>query len=182
MIRRRVHLFPLLWLTVVWVLLWGNVSWANVLGGLALGFVILMVFPLPRLVVGVTVRPWPLLLLIGHFVYDLVRASVHVAWLTVRPGPPVRGVVFDVELRGRDELLQTVTAEMVALVPGTVVIDLDPTAGVLTIHALGVHDVDGARRVQREVLAQERRVLRALATDPSCGRGATASTDSGASA
>ncbi|MDF8266537.1 Na+/H+ antiporter subunit E [Luteipulveratus flavus] len=165
MIRRRVQPFPLLWLTLVWVLLWGNVSWANVLGGLALGFVILMVFPLPRLSVGMTFRPVWFAVLLGHFVVDLVRASVTVAWLAVRPGRPANGVVFDVRLRGRDELLQSVTAEMVALVPGTVVIDLEPASGAMTIHALDVHDLDGARRIHRQILGQEDRVLRALATD-----------------
>ncbi len=164
--KRRIQPFPLLWLTVVWILLWGNVSWANILAGLALATMVLAVFPLPRLVVGLKVRPWWLLVLVGRFLLDLTVASVQVAWLAVRPGHMAHGAVFDVLLRGRDELFQTVTAEMVALVPGTVVIDLAHDTGMLTIHALDVHSREEAEAVRRRVLAQEGRVLHALAADP----------------
>ena len=37
----------LCWLTVVWVLLWGRVSGANVLGGLAVALLITVLLPLP---------------------------------------------------------------------------------------------------------------------------------------
>lgn len=158
----RVQWFPLLWLTTVWVLLWGTVTVANVLSGLLLAALVLLVFPLPRLAVGVRVRPLPLAVLIGRFLADMVTASAQVAWLTVRPGRTVRGVVVDLHLRGRNELFQTVTAEMVALVPGTVVIDLDAPTGTLTLHLLDVRNRREAEQVRRRVLAQEARVLRAL--------------------
>ena len=43
-LRRAV---PVVWLMLVWVLLWGTFSWANVLGGLAIGLLVLLLFPLP---------------------------------------------------------------------------------------------------------------------------------------
>lgn len=166
MIRRRIQPVPLITLTVVWVMLWGNLSVANVLAGLLLGSLVLLAFPLPRLVTGVRVRFVPLVKLLVTFNVDLVKASVQVAWQVFRDGSRARGVVFSVQLRGRDVLLMTLTAEMVALVPGTVVIDLDPDDGVLTVHALDVTDEEGVEKARQAILSQEDRVLRALAADP----------------
>lgn len=161
-VRRRIQWLPALWLTTVWVLLWGNISVANVLSGLVLSLAILIAFPLPSLVVGVRVRPVALLVLLARFFSDMVTASAQVAWLCVRPGPTVRGVVVDLHLRSGNELFQTITAEMVALVPGSVVIDLDSVSGRLTLHLLNVRTRKEAERMRRRVLAQEARVLRAL--------------------
>ena len=42
------HQLPLLiWLVVVWILLWGTWSWANLLSGLAIALVVMIVLPLP---------------------------------------------------------------------------------------------------------------------------------------
>ncbi|WP_018158218.1 Na+/H+ antiporter subunit E [Demetria terragena] len=169
MIRDRLQPVPLVLLTVVWILLWGNISWANALGGMALSTLVLLIFPLPRLVTGIRVRAWPLVVLISVFHRDLFVASAQVALAAFFHGPGTHGRLVSVRLRSPDEQLQTITAEMVALVPGTVVIDLNSASRMLLVHALGVEDEPGAEVVRRSILAQEDRVLRALAVDPSCG-------------
>jgi multicomponent Na+:H+ antiporter subunit E len=164
--RQRIQWAPTLWLTVVWVLLWGDLSLGTVLAGVLVAVLILAVFPLPPLAVGVTIRPVALAILVLRFLGDMVVASVHVAWLTVRPGPPVRGLVVDLHLRSHNELFQTITSEMVALVPGTLVIDMVSDTGVLTLHVLNISTRAEAERIRRRVLAQEARVVRALDPDP----------------
>lgn len=164
--RSRIQWGPALWMTLVWVLLWGELTIGNILGGVLVALVILMVFPLPRLTVDFTVRPWATTVLAARFFSDMVIASVHVAWLALRPGRTVRGVVVDLHLHGRNELFQTITAEMVALVPGTLVIDLHSPTGALTLHVLNINSRAEAERVRRQVLAQEARVLRAFDRDP----------------
>jgi len=167
MIRlQRVQWVPALWLTVVWVLLWGNLTAANVLAGLVLSVIVLVVFPLPSLVVRVTVRPVALTVLLVRFLADLALASMQVAWLALRPGPGVPGIVVDMHLRSRNELFQTITAEMVALVPGSIVIDLEPGTGTLTLHLFNVSTRREAEQHRHRILAQEARVLRALDPDP----------------
>lgn len=163
---RRIQPVPLVWLTVIWVALQGSITWGNVLAGVALGGLVLLVFPLPRLITGVRLRPWAFLVLMVRFQVDLIFSSCRVAWQAVRPGPVVDGVVMDVWLRGRATLFQTIVAEMTALVPGTVVIDLVSETGQLTLHALDVHTPDEIAQIRRDVLALERRVMRALAADP----------------
>lgn len=162
----RVSPAAVAWLTAVWVLLWGSLNVLNVLGGVLVALVVLVLFPLPRVDLRLRLRPWAFVVLIVRFLVDLVRASVEVAWLAVRPGPVTRGVVMDLELAGDDAFLQTLTAEMVSLVPGSVVIDLEPSTRLLTLHALGVRTRAQAEQVRHKVRAQEARVLRALHPDP----------------
>ncbi len=163
---RRIQWRPTLWLSVVWVLLWGDVSVANILSGLALAMLVLVVFPLPRLSMGMTLRPGAFTVLVLRFFVDLVRASVEVAFVAFRPGSPPRGIVVDMHLRSGNELFQIITAEMTALVPGSVVIDLDPEDKRLTLHVFNASTRREAEATRRRVLGQEARVLRALDPDP----------------
>lgn len=164
--RRRFSWWSVVWLSVVWLLLWGAVDPVLVVGGFLVSVLVLAAFPLPRVPIALRVRPWPVVVLVVRFLYDLAVSSAEVAWLAVRPGPVVRGVVLEIELAGDDELLQTITAEMVALVPGTVVIELQTMDRVLTLHALNVTTPQQAHEVRRRVLGQEARVLRAFHPDP----------------
>lgn len=164
--RWRISPWAVAWLTLVWVMLWGDLNLLNVVGGFLVANLVLVAFPLPHVTVRLRPRPWPLLVLVTRFILDLVKASVEVAWLTVRPGRTAGGVVMDMELMGDDELLQVLTAEMVSLVPGSVVIELDPATRVLTIHALDVRTRAEAEEVRRRVRDQEARVLRALHPSP----------------
>ncbi|MGO0575861.1 Na+/H+ antiporter subunit E [Ornithinimicrobium panacihumi] len=164
--RRGFSWWSVLWLTLVWLLLWGAVDPVLLVGGFLVSVLVLVAFPLPRVPIKLRVRPWQVIVLVSRFLYDLVVASAEVAWLAVRPGPVARGVVLELELAGDDELLQTITAEMVALVPGTVVIDLDSMQRILTLHALNVGTPKQAQGVRHRVLGQEARVLRAFHPDP----------------
>lgn len=164
--RWRMSPWSILWLTVVWVMLWGEVTPTTVVGGAVVAGMVLVLFPVPHVLVRLRPRLWGLIVLISRFSYDLVTASFQVSWLALRPGPPPGGVVMDMELVGDDELLQVLTGEMVTLVPGSVVIELDPATRVLTIHALDVRTRQEAEAVRRRIRAQEARVLRALHPDP----------------
>jgi multicomponent Na+:H+ antiporter subunit E len=167
---RRPQPFAVLWLTAVWVLLWGNLSAANVLGGLVLSLFVLTAFPLPRIIVGVRVHPWWLVVLGTRFLWDVVRASVELSWLAVRPQAPPRSSVVTVPMRSRNELFLTIVGEMASLVPGSLVIDLDGEQGLLSMHVLGVDSPESADAFRVSMWALERRVLRALAAEPDGGR------------
>ena len=47
-VKNRMRPASVAWLTFMWVLLMGEVSWGNVAAGLALGVVIVLALPLPR--------------------------------------------------------------------------------------------------------------------------------------
>ncbi len=155
----------LIWLVLVWNLLWGTWSWANLLSGIAVAFVVTTLLPLPPVVGGVRVRPVGLLRFIGFFVVDLIRSAAQVAWLTCRPGGISRSAILRVQLRTDSDLLLTMIAESVTLVPGSIVIDLDREERALILHVLHVKDESDVERRRASVLAEEERVVRAFGSD-----------------
>ena len=164
-------------LTLLWLLMWGEVTAILVVGGLLVSLVVLVVFPFPKADWGGSFRPWSFVVLVSRFAFDLVVASFQVAWLAVRPRPLGRSAVIQVQLHTRSDLLLVLTGELVSLVPGSLLIELDADHGVMTLHVLdGEQDL---ARVEAQVLAQERRVIAALGSraerDAYCtGSGASA--------
>jgi multicomponent Na+:H+ antiporter subunit E len=135
------HQVPLMaWLVVVWMLLWGTWSWANLISGLLAALTVLTLLPLPHVVGGVRVRPLPLLTFLGHFVLDLFASGAEVAWQALRPGGVRRTAIVQVQLRADSDLLLTMVAEATSLVPGSLVLDLDREHRVMALHLLPVRD------------------------------------------
>ncbi len=150
-------------LTVVWLLLWGAITPTLVVGGLLTSVLVLLLFPFPKAPWRWTVRPWPTLVLVARFVVDLVRASVQVGWLAIRPATPPPSAVVAVPLLTRSELMMTATAELVSLVPGSLLVEIDPEDGVLVLHVLDARSPESIERAIAAVHAQERRVVAAWA-------------------
>lgn len=149
---------------LLWVWLWGDLSWANVLSGAALGALVALAFPLPTLRTAAAVRPVRVLRLFGRFATDLVLASFQVAWSAVRPGPTPRGGLVTVRLRSTSDLFVATTAGLSSLVPGTLVIDLDGAGRTLSVHVLDLAGAGGPEAVRDATLALEERLLLAFAS------------------
>lgn len=149
-------------LTVVWSMLWGAVTPLNLVGGLLVSALVVAIFPFPPVNLTATVRPLRLLLLIGRFLYDLVVASFHVAWITIRPSPPPKSAVIEVHLVSRSDLLQVLTGELVSLVPGSLLIELDSDNGRMWLHVLDGSTPERVEAARRKARAQEHRVIAAL--------------------
>ncbi|MDH6460481.1 multicomponent Na+:H+ antiporter subunit E [Micromonospora sp. A200] len=163
--RRRDQAIALGWLIAVWNLLWGEISWGNLLGGALVGVAVLLFFPLPPVSFGGRLRPRALLVLLTTFVAELVDASVHVAAIAVRPGYRPRGAIIGVRLRVRTDLNLALTAELLSLVPGTLILEIDRDAGVLYVHVLDVRRPEDLSDSRDRVLAVEARVVRAIGSD-----------------
>jgi multicomponent Na+:H+ antiporter subunit E len=151
-------------IAVVWVLLWDRVSLGNDVNGLLVGLLVTYAFPLPSIVFTGRVRPLRVLWLVARFVGDLVAASWQVVRLALGPGRP-RNAVVGVQLRSRSDFYLTVTAELVALVPGSVVVDARRSSSVLYLHLLDVGREGAIDAARRHVLAVEARVVRAIGSD-----------------
>ncbi len=160
--RLRAQLPLLAWLVLAWILLWGTWSWANLLSGLLVATLVTTALPLPPIVGGTRVRVLPLLGFLGHFLADLVTSAAQVSWLALRPGSSRRGAIVRVQLRTDSDLLLTLIAEALTLVPGSIVIDLDREHFVLTMHLVSVRDLDDLARQKADVLVVEERLVRAL--------------------
>ena len=157
------HQVPLAaWLVLVWILLWGTWSWANLISGVLVAVAVLTLLPLPHVVGGTRVRPVPLLVFLGHFVLDLFSSGAEVAWQAVRPGGVRRTAIVRVQLRADSDLLLTMVAQATSLVPGSLVLDLDREQRLMTLHLLPVRDREDVERKKAHVLVVERRLVRAF--------------------
>ena len=161
-VRLRHQLPLLVWLVLVWNLLWGTLSWANLLSGLAIGLAVMLLLPLPPVVGGVRLRPLPVLAFVGHFLVDLVLSGAQVAGRALGPAGVRSGAIVQVQLRADSDLLLTMVAEAVSLVPGSLVLDLDRERRRIAIHLLHVDDLDDVERQKLGVLGIEERIVRAF--------------------
>ncbi|MET7749555.1 Na+/H+ antiporter subunit E [Micromonospora sp. NPDC005367] len=150
------------WLVLIWNLLWGEFTWGNLLAGLLVAAAVLVFYPLPPVTFGGRLRPRALLVLTGRFVAELVVASVRVARIAVLPGFRPRSAIIAVPLRVRSDLNLALTAELVSLVPGTLILEVDRESAVLYLHVLDVRrpqDLADNRARVREI---ERRIVRTI--------------------
>ncbi|HEY3436136.1 MAG TPA: Na+/H+ antiporter subunit E [Actinotalea sp.] len=161
----RAHVASVLWLTAVWVLLWGDLTVANVLAGAAVAVVATVVMPMPVIEFRGRIHPRPLLYLAYRFVTDLVVACAQVAALALDPRREPQGAVIAVQLRSHSDLYLTLTASLCSLVPGSIVVEAHRRTGRLYVHVLDVETARGVEAARQSVLDTEARVMRAIASD-----------------
>lgn len=150
-------------LTVVWLLLWHDLTPWLVVGGVLTAVLVTAAFPFPKAPWVATFRPWPALVLLAVFTVDVVRASAEVTWIAIRPAPVPASAVVRVDLRTDSELLMAVTGELVSLVPGSLLIELAPDTSSLYLHVLDGSTPERIERAIARVRSQEERVVRAFA-------------------
>ena len=147
------------WLTVVWILLWGDVSAANVVTGLALATVITVLLPLPPVPIEGRLHPVSLLRLIVKVAYYLVLSSVQVAWLAIKPGPPPSSAVLRAHLALKSDLVLALAVNVINLIPGSIVLEIDQTSRMIYVHVIDVGSERSVRQFHRQVAEVERLMI-----------------------
>ncbi|MFD3743945.1 Na+/H+ antiporter subunit E [Nocardia sp. NPDC058633] len=132
------RLCVLIWLTAVWVALWGGLSFANALAGVVVALIVTLALPLPSVPVAGRFHPLSFLALIAVGTYYTLESSLQVAWFAIRPsGPPVSGVLR-VHLSIQSDLVLVICADLLNLIPGTMVLEIDRARCVVYVHVLDV--------------------------------------------
>jgi multicomponent Na+:H+ antiporter subunit E len=152
------------WLTLVWVLMWGTFSAASIVGGVLVAVLVTALFRLPPAPDRLPARPVRLTGLILFLVYDLVVSGAEVSWQVLRHGPGARGAIMAVPLISSSDLVVTAMANALSLSPGTMALQIDHDNDVWYVYALGPRDRAGVEKARRRVLDMQRRVLAALGT------------------
>lgn len=163
---RPSRLPQLVWLTVVWVLLWGSVSVATVLGGLLVAVLVTVAFPMPAMPGHLSVRPLRLARLVAYRMADLLASSSKVSWQALRHGPRATAGIVEVPLLTDSERIIVVVANAVSLAPGEFVLQIDCERDVCYVYGLGIRNAADAERVRAQVLELQRRVVAAVPTSP----------------
>jgi multicomponent Na+:H+ antiporter subunit E len=158
------RLVPTLFLLVVWLALWGEVSVVNVASGVLVVAVLASLFrPEPR---RHTLHTFALVRLLAVFVWRLLSSSATVVLAVLAPSPArLRSGVVGVGLSHPSTLVATIVADAISLTPGTLTLETrysdDETMAsvppVLYIHVLGLSDPaairDDVRRLERLVMS-----------------------------
>ncbi len=144
------------WLVLVWILLWGNISAANILSGVLVALVIILLLPLPAVPVEGRVHPLSLLRLIITVGFYLVLSSVQVAFLAVKPGPPPLTAVLRAHLAVKSDLVLALAVNIFNLIPGSIVLEIDQTRRMLYMHVIDVGNEAAVARFFRQVTEVER--------------------------
>ncbi|MDI9916181.1 Na+/H+ antiporter subunit E [Rhodococcus sp. IEGM 1379] len=155
----------LVWLTFVWVLLWGNVSYGNIFGGLVVGIVIMVLLPLPRVPVEGRVHILSILRLTWVIVYYAVLSSIQVAWLAIRPSPPPVTGVLRYQLGIKSDLVLTLCIDVLNLIPGTMVLEIDQNRRIVYVHVLDVGSQKSVSAFYRSVEDLERLFIASFERD-----------------
>jgi multicomponent Na+:H+ antiporter subunit E len=147
-------------LVAIWVLLWGYLTIANVVTGIVVVAALLAVFPSghPR---GPTyvIRPVALTRFVLYFVRNLVAANVVLAREVLSRRDRIRTGIIAVPLYGASDGLLTFVANVTALTPGTLAIEVTNEPPTFYVHVLHLHDVEDVRR---SILQLERLIVRAF--------------------
>ncbi|MGK8511523.1 Na+/H+ antiporter subunit E [Nocardia asiatica] len=152
----------LIWLTVVWLALWGDLSLANVLGGLLVGALIMVALPLPRVPVTGRLNPLPLVELLVVSAYYALESSLQVAWFAIRPAAtPVSGVLR-VYSATRSDLVLVLWTDLLNLIPGTMVLEIDRGRYVVYVHVLDVGSDAAVAAFYRTTRRLERLLIEAF--------------------
>lgn len=152
----------LLWLTAVWVALWGQVSVANVLAGLAVGVVIMVALPLPRIPLRGQLRLLPLMKLAAVSVYYGLESSFQLAWFALRPGPPPPSGVLEVQFAFRSDLVMVLCVNLINLIPGTMVLEIDREQCKAYVHVIDVSSAEAVDKFYRTIRVLERLLIDGL--------------------
>lgn len=156
------HALVACWFVAVWVLLWGDISAANIVGGLIAGAAVTAATSLAPTGGQMRIRPVPALAYSARFVADLVTASAQVAAQIFWPVSRLRPGIIEVPMHTTDPLVLTFVANTITLTPGTMTLEVDTHAGRLWVHALHLDPDTGVADVKRSAHLYESHAARTL--------------------
>ena len=148
-------------LATISVMLWG-LSPLTVVSGVVLGWLILVVFPLPPIYWEGRLRPIGFLKLVWHLLADLVVSSVRMVALAFAKKVELNAGIVRVDLDCDNDLYQVQVAEIISLVPGTVVVEVVKNPRRLYLHAIDMIGPNPTARIQKMCHDIESRVIHAF--------------------
>ena len=150
-IKHRFRPWFMVWIVVMWCMLMGEVTVANLVGGLLVSLFIVFALPLPAMpVAGISVSWGKLIVFMAQWFVELMEASIMVGWLAVRPQPVPKTAIVKLPMRVENEFVLSLAVSLYNLQPGGTVFDIDIANRMLTIHLL---NADSEEDLEREIAA-----------------------------
>lgn len=148
-------------ISMLWALLTGKVSVANLTIGFVLGyFALTLLYPREEKKNSYFRKTMQVVRFGLFFTKELVVSSWRVAKDVVKPLPHMRPGIIGIPLDAETDMEITLLANVISLTPGTLSLDVSPDRKTLYIHAMYVISPDDLRREIKDGL--ERRLLELL--------------------
>ena len=147
-------------LMLIWVVLTGAFTGANLVIGFVLGYLILGLALRDRPEFAKYIGKVPRFIgFIGYFVWELLLSNLKVAYDVLTPTHHMCPGVIAMPLEARTDGEITIVANLISLTPGTLSLDVSTDRKVLYIHVMYLVDRD---EVIRGIKSFEARILEVL--------------------
>jgi multicomponent Na+:H+ antiporter subunit E len=90
---------------------------------------------------------------------------VQVAWLAVKPGPPLLSAVLRARLAIKSDLVLALAVNIMSLIPGSIVLEVDQERRLVYVHVIDVGNEKAVARFYRQVEQIERLLVAAFERD-----------------
>lgn len=164
-IERRIRWYELpllIGLVITWMALWREISLLSFLSGLLVAFAVMRIFYLPPVELAGRFNVLWAMRYVGFFFWNVAVASVHVAWIALRPQPVSNCAIISVQLRTRSDFILTLVSLTISLIPGSFPVEVDREGRILYLHVLDTPDDDAVRAMHRTVTHIENLLIRTL--------------------
>jgi len=94
-----------------------------------------------------------------RFVWEMLKANIHVAYIVIHPGLPIRPGIVKINTKLTKDAALMMLANSITLTPGTLTVDINPAKSALYIHCIDVKDFD-VETSSREIGGRFEPVLR----------------------
>ncbi|MEO6989780.1 MAG: Na+/H+ antiporter subunit E [Aquihabitans sp.] len=133
-------------LLAIWLLLWGSLTVANVVSGIAVVLVVVAILPDAR----IWQRPPPMRPVATarfglRIAVDLFKANWVVTREILTPASSINTGVVAVPVPHCSDGVLTLVANVLALTPGTMPLEVTRTPPVIYVHILHLHDLEAVR-------------------------------------
>ena len=152
----------IIWLVIVWGALWRDFSPGNLIFGALIAVAITQLLYLPPVELGGRFNILHGAMLALNFLYQVVQASVEVAYLAVVKGPKLENSVVAVQLRSASDLIVTATGHFVSLVPGSLVVEVDRSTSTLYLHCMNIITDEDAHQMRTNVRRIEAGLIKTM--------------------
>lgn len=157
----RISILLFLFTLIIWVMLWGEVTFANVLSGILVATLLNLAMPIPPNS-ALDINFGGMVRLFGSWTIDFVKASISVSWLAIRRADPPPTAIIKVPMRTNDDISLTTAMALINLQPGGIIVDIDKREKTLTMHILDSSSTSKVAEQINQLTRIERRVIRAF--------------------
>lgn len=157
----RISILLFLFTLIIWVMLWGEVTFANVLSGILVATLLNLAMPIPPNS-ALDINFGGMVRLFGSWTIDFVKASISVSWLAIRRDDPPPTAIIKVPMRTNDDISLTTAMALINLQPGGIIVDIDKRKKTLTMHLLDASSTGKVAEQINQLTRIERRVIRAF--------------------